>query len=53
MSTATETEYKGNPMLVIRQSAEEPYPFQFGVRKAKLVLSHLEDIRGFVRKHDR
>jgi hypothetical protein len=53
MSTVTVEAYRGNPMIVIRQHAEEQYPFQFGVRRAQLVLSHLEDIRQFVEKHQK
>lgn len=53
MSMVMESEFKGNPMLVLKNSAEEPYPFQFGLRKAKLLLAHVEDVRSFVRKYDR
>ena len=53
MSEVSESEYKGNPMIVIKQTAEDKFPFQFGVKKAKLVLAHVEDIRKFVEKHDK
>lgn len=51
MSEAKESEFKGNPMIVLSQGPEDPYPFQFGLKKAKLVLEHIEDIRNFVQKH--
>lgn len=51
MSEVSESEYKGNPMIVIKSTAEDKFPFQFGVKKAKLVLAHVEDIRKFVQKH--
>jgi len=53
MSEVSESEYKGNPMIVIKSSPEDKFPFQFGVKKAKLVLAHIEDIRQFVAKHDK
>lgn len=51
MSEVSESEYKGNPMIVIKSTAEDKFPFQFGVKKAKLVLAHVEDIKKFVAKH--
>ncbi len=41
-------EYRGSMMLIIRQCPEDKFPFQFGVRKARLILEHLEDIKKFV-----
>jgi hypothetical protein len=52
MSEASESEYKGNPMIVLKLTAEDKFPFQFGIKKAKLVLVHIEDIKKFVEKHD-
>ena len=51
MSEASEGEFKGNPMLILKNSSEDKFPFQFGVKKAKLVLDHIEDIKKFVEKH--
>jgi hypothetical protein len=51
MSEVSESEYKGNPMIVIRSTAEDKFPFQFGVKKARLILAHIEDIKKFVEKH--
>ena len=53
MAIAEESEYKGNPMIVLKNSEEDRFPFQFGVKKAKLVLEHVEDIKKFVEKHDK
>lgn len=50
---ATESEYKGNPMLVLTQGADDRFPFQFGLKKAKLILEHLEEIKQFVEKHSK
>ncbi len=53
MSIATESEYKGNPMIVLKNSEEDKFPFQFGLKKAKLVLENIEAIKKFVEKYDK
>ncbi len=53
MAIAEESEFKGNAMLVLKNSEEDKYPFQFGLKKAKLVLEHIEDVKKFVEKHDK
>ena len=53
MAQVAEGEFKGSAILILKSSDEEKFPFQFGVRKAKLILSHLPDIERFVAKHDR
>ena len=53
MSIVSESEFKGNPMLVIKNSEEDKFPFQFGVKKAKLILENIESIKQFVEKHDK
>ena len=53
MAEVSESEFKGNPMLVLKNGPEDRFPFQFGLKKAKLVLEHLEDIKKFVEKHDK
>ena len=53
MAIIEESEYKGNPMIVIKNTAEDKFPFQFGVKKAKLVLENVEAIRKFVEKYEK
>ena len=53
MSIVSESEFKGNPMLVIKNSEEDKFPFQFGLKKAKLILENIDDIKKFVEKHDK
>lgn len=53
MSIVTESEFKGNPMIVIKNDEEDQYPFQFGVKKAKLVLENIEEVKKFVEKYDK
>jgi hypothetical protein len=48
---ASESEFKGNPMLVLTQGPEDKFPFQFGLKKAKLILENLDEIKKFVEKH--
>ena len=51
MAEVLEGDYKGNAMLIIRQTPQDKFPFQFGLKKAKLILQHIEDIKKFVAKH--
>lgn len=53
MSIVSESEFKGNPMIVIKNDEEDKFPFQFGVKKAKLILENIEDIKKFVEKNDK
>lgn len=53
MSIASESEFKGNPMIVLKTTEEDKFPFQFGLKKAKLILENIEAIRKFVEKHDK
>lgn len=40
-------------MIVLKNSEDDKFPFQFGIKKAKLVLEHIEDIKKFVEKYDK
>ncbi|MBI4055321.1 MAG: hypothetical protein HY402_04220 [Elusimicrobia bacterium] len=51
MGIAKESEFKGNPVLVLTRSPEDRFPFQFGLSKARLILEHIEDIKKFVAKY--
>ena len=51
MSEALEGDYQGKAMLIIRQTSQDKFPFQFGVRKARLILEHVEDIKKFIAKY--
>jgi hypothetical protein len=51
MSFVSESEFKGNPLIVLQKSDADPYPFQFGIRKAQLIMSHVDDIKAFINKH--
>jgi len=47
-----ETEFKGKPVLVLKNDENERYPFSFGLSKARKVLEAYDDIKAFVEKHD-
>lgn len=53
MSLVEESEFKGNAMIVLKNNEEDQYPFQFGVKKAKLVVENIEAIKKFVEKNDK
>lgn len=52
MAIIEESEFKGNKMIVIKNTEDDQYPFQFGVKKAKLVVENIEEIKKFVEKYD-
>ncbi len=49
---AERSEYKGNPMLVLKRSEDEKFPFSFGLAKAKMILDNLEEIKKFVAENE-
>ena len=42
------SEYNGKPILVLRRSEEDKFPFSFGLAKARLILENIEEIKKFV-----
>lgn len=53
MAVVEESEYKGNPMIVLRRTQEDRYPFQFGLSKAKLIVDAIEEIKAWVEKQEK
>jgi hypothetical protein len=47
------TEYKGNPMLSLKSRDDDKFPFTFGLRKARLIMEHLEEIRLFIEENQK
>lgn len=47
-----ESEYNGSPVVEFRKDEEDRFPFSFGVRKAKIILEHIEELKTFVEEHD-
>jgi hypothetical protein len=50
--TASRSEYKGYPMIVLTSGNNEKYPFQFGLQKARRILACIEDIKLFVAEEE-
>ncbi len=44
-------EYKGKPLIIIKRSEDDKYPFSFGFSKAKLILENIEEIKKFVEEN--
>ncbi|MEK7447968.1 MAG: hypothetical protein AAB019_00625 [Planctomycetota bacterium] len=45
------TEFKGNPIIVLKRDENDKFPFSFGLTKAKLILENLEEIKKFVEEN--
>jgi hypothetical protein len=45
------SDYNGKPILVLRRSEDDKFPFSFGIAKAKLILENLEEIKKFVEEN--
>ncbi len=52
-SEVKEREYQNQPILAILRDANDKFGVQFGVKKAKLILEHIEAIKNFVAKYDK
>lgn len=50
MSEVIIGDYRGNPMMIIRQGIADKFPFQFGVRKAQLIVENFEAIKEFAER---
>jgi hypothetical protein len=48
-----QSEFKGNPMIVIKNDENDRFPFSFGIGKAKKILAAIEEIKKFVETHDK
>jgi len=46
-------EYRGNKMIVLKRDKDDNYPFKFGLRKAQLILDHIDEIKKFVKENDK
>jgi hypothetical protein len=46
------TEYKGQPVLILKRNENDKYPFSFGLSKARLIIEGFEDIKKFVQEND-
>jgi hypothetical protein len=49
----SESEFKGNKMLVMKKSPDDKFPLQFGLGKAKQIMDNIAAIEEFLRKNGR
>ena len=45
-------EFKGRPLLVIKRSEDDKFPFSFGLSKARMILENIEEIKKFVAENE-
>ncbi len=50
---AERSEYQGKPIVILKRSEDDKYPFSFGVSKAKLILDNVSEIKKFVDETDK
>ena len=50
---AERSEFKGRPMLVLKRSEDEKFPFSFGLTKAKMILENINEIKKFVEDNEK
>lgn len=46
------SEYKGKPLIIMKRSEDDKFPFSFGLSKARLILDNIEEIKKFVMEND-
>ncbi len=49
----SESEFKGNKMLVLKKSPDDKYPLQMGKAKLRLVLNNIDAIIAFLEKYEK
>jgi hypothetical protein len=42
------SEYNGKPIIILRRSEEDKFPFSFGLAKARMILENIKEIEKFV-----
>ena len=47
------SEFKGRPMLVIKNDEDDKYPFSFGLSKARKIVENIEEIKKFVEENQK
>ncbi len=46
-------DYNGNPVIALKRNENDIYPLRFGLRKAQLILDHIDEIKKFVKEHSK
>lgn len=45
------SEFKGKPVLILKRTEDDKFPFSFGLSKARMILESIDDIQQFVDEH--
>jgi hypothetical protein len=45
------SEFKGNPIIILKRDEFDKYPVSFGLSKAKLILENVDEIKKFVEEN--
>ena len=45
------SEFRGNPLIVLKRDENDRFPFSFGLTKARLILDNIEEIKKFVEEN--
>jgi len=45
-------EFKGRPLIVIKRSEDDKFPFSFGLSKARMILENIDEIKKFVSENE-
>lgn len=53
MTIVNKSEYKGHPMLELKWSEVDQYPFRFGLGKARLIMECISDIEDFIEENSK
>lgn len=51
MAIVERSEFKGNQMIELKRHEFDTFPFRFGVKKAKLIVDSIEEIKKFVEEN--
>lgn len=47
------SEFKGNPIIILKRDEYDKYPLSFGLSKAKLILENVDEIKSFVEENSK
>lgn len=47
------SEFKGNPIIILKRDEYDKYPLSFGLSKAKLILDNIDEIKSFVQDNSK
>jgi len=45
------SEFRGNPLIILKRDENDRFPFSFGLTKARLIVDNIEEIKKFVEEN--